>query len=287
MPTAKVEKVKTRVKVKVDWDVIKKLKKKYERATVTDFKKVASALKSTIDDGLKNGDVIDAKQLYEMGNILDHVAENIERDIEEREAQERTAEEWRRMEYEYARVSPGRYSMHTIEQLVEYDASKYRECEHRFCINAFMPPRKNAKYCSDTCKKAEAASIQEHKRTSKKYANGTYLPVAAYLSNRESYEQSQYEEHERLFEPTVLAMIQSEKLGEKSPTAERKEQISRSRQIKEQTEQKEAKSGEVTTYKLNDMSTEELAEKFSDTKLNRIIFYVNSRGENGLPQNEL
>jgi len=255
--------------VKIDKQVMYKLRMKYQRAKVTDIQTLNHALETQLAAIVKQ-DAKPAKyQLDIMGEMLDFVIENIEREEEEKAAKERSSEEWRRMEYEYQRVADGYYSMFTIEALAERDdrikIESYRECSHVFCINAFRPRRKNQAYCSDECRKKEHDAQKEFTRTSKIYANGTYLPTSAYLSNRGKTEQEKYEAHELLFEAEPLQRMQMEQLGEVKAPEERKEQRMRQQEIKNQMST--AKHGEVITYKLSEMTAEQIEETFKDSRI--------------------
>ena len=243
------------------------IRTKYQRAENTDAEGLVAALKVSIDKKKPS--------MYEqeiMSDILGHVAENIERMQEEKAARERSAEEWRQMEYEYATVREGKYSMTTIEALPGYDETQYIECAHRFCITAFIPKRKNAIYCCEECRKKEHQSNKEYDRTSSVYANGTYLPVSAYMSTRASYRELQYMEHERLFDEETLQLIANADADEFDPTAKA---ANRERRMRESTTDYQVRLGKenpcpVTTYKLSEMSAEEIEKTFEGTQLSRI-----------------
>lgn len=200
----KVEVVKQRMESKLLYD----LRMKYERATVTDFKGVATSMELSITDHVKEtGNIPPERQLQLMGDVLDYVAENIEREALEREIKTRTAEEWRKLEWEY--VTRAEFSdMDMYDTIPKEEWAKYRECKHRFCINVWKPRRKNQCYCDDRCRKSEEYAVKEFERTSKIYANGTYLPVYAYKEVRGKQEVEDYQKHERLFDPNILTRIQ-------------------------------------------------------------------------------
>jgi len=270
------QKVVTGMTVKVDKEVLYKLRMKYQRAKVTDITALNMALETQLTAIVNKDAKPDQVQLDIMGEMLDFVIENIEREEEEKAAMERTSEEWRRMEYEYQRVADGYYSMFTIEALSEkdeyYNVKNYRECSHIFCINAFKPKRKNQTYCSDACRKKEHEAQQEYKRTSKIYANGTYLPKSAYLTNRDKTEQEKYMEHERLFDEETLQMVYNDSDDEYDPTAKaaNRERRTRSASIDNATEAGKNKHGEVITYKLSEMTPKEIEKTFGDSFIKRI-----------------
>lgn len=264
MKTNAVEKSKKKkhVVVKCDYERIKRLKRQYTHAGMTDFEELAEEIECEIDKALASkvdADQINRKQLEYIGAMLDSVALNIERQAEMLEIQERSAEEWRQLEYEYARVKPGGYSMLTLEHIkAPHIFAKYQECAHRFCITGFRPANGKQKYCCPECAEAEKNARKEFKRTSKLYANGTYLPVLAYKSRTQQHMDEQYKEHERVFGISV------------QERATKPNRRSRERAIRKQQIEREATcavGSEVTTYKLSDMSDAEIKEKFGDSFL--------------------
>lgn len=259
---AEKSKKKKHVVVKCDYKRIKQLKHQYTLAGMTDFEELAEEIESEIDKALDSkvdADQINRKQLEYFGSMLDSVALNIERQAEMLEIQERSAEEWRQLEYEYARVKPGGYSMLTLEHIkAPHIFAKYQECAHRFCITGFRPANGKQKYCCPECAEAEKNARKEFKRTSKLYANGTYLPVLAYKSRTLQHMDKQYKDHERVFGISVQ---------ERTTKPNRR---SRERAIRQQQIEREVTSAvgsKVTTYKLSDMTDAEIIEKFGDSFL--------------------
>lgn len=258
-------KKKKRVAVKCDYERIKQLKREYTRAGMTDFEELAQQIESEIDKAFASNDDathINRKHLEMFGGMLDSVALNIERKAEMLEIQERSAEEWRKLEYEYARCKPGGYSMLTLEHIkAPHIFAKYQECAHRFCITGFRPANGKQKYCCPECAEAEKNARKEFKRTSKLYANGTYLPVLAYKSRTQQHMDKQYKDHERVFGISVQ---------ERTTKPNRR---SRERAIRQQQIEREVTSAvgsEVTTYKLSDMTDAEIKEKFGDSFLSKL-----------------
>lgn len=269
------KKKKTEVKtLRVDSNLLYKLQMKYQRSQVTAYEDLSGAISTQLDKIVEQGSKPDEYQLETMTSMLDFVIENIEREREEQAAKERSADEWRKMEYEFATVREGKYSMLTIEALPMFDETKHRECAHRFCITGFIPPRKNAMYCSEQCRKKEHASVKEFERTSKVYANGTYLPITAYMSNRSSYLEELYMEHELLFDSETLQLIANANSDEDEydPTSKA---ANRERRMRESTIDYQVRLGKenpcpVTTYKLSEMSVEEIGEKFLETRIKEL-----------------
>ncbi|ALC81550.1 hypothetical protein [Bacillus gobiensis] len=221
------------------------LRMEFERAAVTDFKGVADSIDRSIDEQFEEtGKVPPADQLDMLAGILDYVAENIERVAQEREIINRTAEEWRKLEHEYVvradftlpdlidMLLTEREAGRITREELQATRRKYRPCEHRFCLNYFVPNRKDQKYCDHKCRKAESNAVAEFKRTSKIYANGTYLPVFAYKDIRDKQEKENYEKHERLFEPATLELIGANKELEKYEEDGRRDRTNEERSLK-------------------------------------------------------
>lgn len=203
-----------------------RIRMKYQRAGVTDKEKLKTETKKYLDKHKPSP--------YELGilaGIFEYVSENIERES----IKQRSAEEWRELERQHivkssftlpdlvdnllSRFERGRI---TREQL-DAERRQYRPCKHRFCLNYFIPQRKDKVYCSRDCKEREKEARDDFERTSKLFDNGTYLPPTAYnVSHREDLERD-YRKHERLFEPDALGMITAESesdVGKRSRDAE-------------------------------------------------------------------
>lgn len=259
--------------IKVDQKVLYKLRTKFQRAKVTDASALIDALNVSLD-AIREQDAKPRQQDIEvMADMLDMVMENIEREQEERAARERSADEWRQMEYEYATVRDGMYSMTTIEALPEYDETKYRECAHRFCITAFKPRRKNAMYCSDECRRKEFKSIKEFERTSKLYANGTYLPIGAYMTNRDKYSNELYQENEVVRQPATITIMQDRKEVKLAPCPYTKQRYINEYETDREVEKAAANprlNGEVTVYKLSEMSSENIEKTFGNSRISSL-----------------
>jgi len=270
MLNAAINKEEVVGKQKLNSSLLYDLRMKYERATVTDFDGVASSMERTIDDHVaETGNIPPDRQLLLMGDVLDYVAENIEREALEREINSRTAEEWRKLEWEH--VVRSEFSVMDMYDVVpESDWSQYRECKHRFCINVWKPRRKNQQYCDDRCRKSEEYSLKEYDRTSKMYANGTYLPVFAYKEVREKQEVLDYQKHERLFDPHILVRIQKKielapHEGAQPRDRDAEERKNRAHAIERDTKRAESvKSSAVVVTKV---SPDYLTEKYGDYKL--------------------
>jgi hypothetical protein len=190
------------------------IRMKYQRANVTDI------------DGLNR----DVEKLlmhkkptsYEfdiLGGIFEFVSENKER----ANLKHRTDAEWRELERQHVvkadwtlpdlvdnllrRLEKGKIT----RQQLEVERHQYKPCKHRFCLNYFIPQRRNAVFCSRDCKEREKQARDEFVRTSKIFDNGTYLPPTAYkLTHREELERA-YEGRERLFEQNIVMKIAAKK----------------------------------------------------------------------------
>ncbi|MGX9136164.1 hypothetical protein ACWV26_17750 [Rummeliibacillus sp. JY-2-4R] len=259
------EQIKKHIAVKCDYDRIKQLKRHYTHAGMTDFEELAQQVEIEIEKALASNaeaDHINKGQLEIFGAMLDSVALNLEREAEMLEIQERSAEEWRQLEYEYAKVKPGGYSMFTLEHIKQpHIFAKYQECAHRFCITGFRPANGKQKYCCPECAEAEKNARKEFKRTSKLYVNGTYLPVYAYKTRTQQHMDELYKEHERVFGIGVQERMTKTSRASRE-RAIRKQQIDR--------EVCKAGASEVITYKLSEMTDAEIKEKFGDSFLNEI-----------------
>jgi hypothetical protein len=187
-----------------------RIRMKYQRANVTDATGLNQAAESFLADKKAS-----PYELSILGAVYEHVSENIERNS----IKHRSAEEWRELERQHvvkstftlpdlvdnllSRLERGRI---TREQL-EAERKQYRPCKHRFCLNYFIPQRKDAVFCCRDCKERERKALDEFVKTSKIFDNGTYLPPTAYkVSHREDLEK-EYHKHERLFENEVLMLI--------------------------------------------------------------------------------
>lgn len=187
--------------------VLYDLRMKFERAAVTQFDAAAESMEYEIErQYAKTGQTPKRKELSIMGATLEFIAENIEREAEEREIMNRSASEWRQLEYEH--VTRSEYSeMDMRDEVPPEKWAEYHECEHRFCINVWKPRRKDQRYCDSKCRRAEHYARAEFERTSKLYANGTYLPEYAYKTIRDAQERINYKKRERLFESETLTDI--------------------------------------------------------------------------------
>lgn len=189
-----------------------KIRMKYQRSEVTDVDGLQKETANYLADNKPS-----PFELGILGGIFEYVSENIERDS----IKCRSAEEWRALERQHVikssftlpdlvdnllrRLERGRI---TREQL-EVERRQYKPCNHRFCLNYFIPQRKDAVYCSRDCKEREKQARAEYVRTSNLFDNGTYLPPSAYkVSHREDLER-EYRQRERLFEPETLLEISS------------------------------------------------------------------------------
>ncbi|MFB5932983.1 hypothetical protein ACE8FZ_06675 [Peribacillus frigoritolerans] len=192
-----------------------------------------------------------------LAGLYDMVAENIER----ANIRNRTAEEWRALEGQY--IHGPENSIFTQPDLedwyltklengkidrAEYEAEvgKFKECDHRFCINVFIPKRVKQRFCCADCRKREDASLKQYEFTKAMYANPTYLPVSAYKDVRESEKEKAYRKHERSFDPQVMTEIIVEKESNRGirdrATEERR---NRANDIKKEAENYEKVTGIV------------------------------------------
>ncbi|MEO2074849.1 MAG: hypothetical protein ABGX20_05580 [Bacillus sp. (in: firmicutes)] len=186
------------------------IRMKYQRANVTDKEGLNRDAKSFV-----KSKKVTPYEFSILGSIYEHVSENIEREA----IKHRSAEEWRELERQHVvkasftlpdlvdnllrRLEKGSI---TREQL-EAERRKYRPCKHRFCLNYFIPQRKDAVFCCRDCKEREKKAIAYFKKTAQIFDNGTYLPPTAYkVSHREELEKD-YRKHERLFEDEALMLI--------------------------------------------------------------------------------
>ncbi|WP_144461145.1 hypothetical protein [Siminovitchia fortis] len=179
------------------------IRMKFQRAGVTDFEGLNEAL-ADYEPTAYEQEII--------GDIYDHIAENIERE----QIASRTREEWAELERQYVAKS-----IFPLSELVGWLLDRYeggeitraelkeirwtfKPCKHRFCLNYFKPRRKNQVYCSEDCRKLEDAALKDFERT------GTYLPPTAYSSPRKVEKEKGYREHERIFDPHILTEVLTE-----------------------------------------------------------------------------
>ena len=264
MTATKKEEEATKI-IAIPQELLYKLRMKYERAKVTDFGAVSSSIERTLDEHIeKHGTKPHPRQLYMMGDVLDFVAENIERQAEEREIKARTAAEWRKLEYGY--VVRSTFSDMDMQDLIHpSEWHEFRECAHRFCINMWKPRRKNQLYCDDSCRKGEEYALRQFAKTSKEYANGTYLPIGAYKKIRDKQERENYMEHERLFTPAIVTKMAARKELSEIEGAQPRDRVTEERknrawQIEEATKRVEAtKPSRMVTIKVG---ADYLAEKY-------------------------
>jgi len=187
------------------------IRMKYQRAGVIDVDK----LNQEVTSYLEQTPALSPKSKNILAEIYDYVGENIERE----QYKHFTREQWRKLEQEYVYCAEftlmDLYDMLmrglergkiTREQYRE-QRRKYRPCKYRFCLNYFIPSRKDQVFCCSDCQKRENNAIAEYKRTSKIYAAGTYLPPSAYKDNRQSENENNYRKHERIFEPNTVELI--------------------------------------------------------------------------------
>ncbi|MEK5426966.1 hypothetical protein [Cytobacillus sp. FSL R7-0680] len=187
------------------------LRMKYERANQTDVE----ALNRDVSRYLEKEPEPSKTKLALLGGIYFMVGENLEREVIKR----RTRAEWAELERQYVHKST-----FTLPDLVDYlltrlergkltrgqysvERAKYKPCDHRFCLDYFIPRRKDQKFCSDDCRKREHESLANFNKT------GTYLPPSAYNEARQAEKDDAYFKHERLFQPETLLEI-----GAKSET---------------------------------------------------------------------
>lgn len=141
-------------------------------------------------------------------NILDSMAERLEREAQAAEIKQRTAREWRLLEREY--IVRNRYNLLDLyddfKTMIEDgtrtwadyadERKKWKTCKHRFCLNVFPIDkdhfhqqragaawdgkfrRKDSRFCCDACRTEHRDAIKQYKRTASIYDNPTYLPQA-------------------------------------------------------------------------------------------------------------
>lgn len=266
--------------IKIKSSKLYELRMKFERAAVTDFKGVSDSIEQSIEEQYtKTGAFPPAEQLDMLAGILDYVAENIEREALEKEIENRSAAEWRRLEYEHVTkadftepdlddmlltaVEQGKLTQEQAQEM----RSKYKPCAHRFCLNVFMPARKDQTYCCPECRKAESNAVKEYRRTSQLYANGTYLPVYAYKDVRGRQAKQNYETHERLFAPDVLELVGAQKELKKYESSGKRNRKDEERKLKDyrlQKEVKRAESTEPSEVHVTKMTPEEIKKYFAN-----------------------
>nr|WP_144922355.1 hypothetical protein [Paenibacillus bovis] len=179
------------------------IRMKYQRADITDIDGLNESLEG-YEPTTYEQDII--------GEIYDHVSENIERE----EIANRTPADWAELELNYVAKSIFPLSDLVGWLLDRYEAGEitraelkeirwsFKPCKHRFCLDYFKPRRKDQIYCSEECRKLEDASIKDFERT------GTYLPPTAYKSPRKEERERRYRERERIFDPHVLTEVLTE-----------------------------------------------------------------------------
>lgn len=176
-----------------------------------------------------------------IGESLDKVAENIERQQCDRENKVRSRGEWEAMEREHIRSTA-----EAIED-VEDPTNRYVTCAAWNCANVFVPGverRADAKYCSRSC-------AQEQRDARKRYkATGTYLPVAAYEPNGWEYEERKYRAGVKptLYDSLEIDQMNAVQTGKRAPTREDGEGHSVDVRLGE-----EGASGPVKTYSILDL----------------------------------
>lgn len=141
-------------------------------------------------------------------NLLDGMAERLEREAQEAEIRQRTAREWRLLERGY--IVRSRYTLldfyddyvtmiedgdHTWANYTA-ERKRWRKCKHRFCLNVFPTDkdhfhqqragaawngrhkRKDSRFCCDACRTEHRDAVKQYRRTASMYDNPTYLPQA-------------------------------------------------------------------------------------------------------------
>jgi hypothetical protein len=223
------------------------LRMRYQRANVTDFESLKKDAELLITSKTPT-----AYELEILGGIFEYVSENIERTKINR----RTAEEWRELERQHVVKSSWTlpdlvdYLLRRLEkgkitrQQLEAERKQYRPCKHRFCLNYFIPQRKDAVYCSRDCKEREKRAKAEFERTSKTFDHGTYLPPSAYkITHREDLER-EYRERERLFEPNTLTMIAAKKELKEYEDVGKRDRATEERKLRSWRIDEEVKGGQ-------------------------------------------
>lgn len=194
-----------------------RIRMKYQRANIIDV----DGLNRETESFLANKKA-SPYELSILGSIYEHVSENIERES----IKHRSAEEWRELELQYVvkssftlpdlvdnllwRLKKGRI---TREQL-SAERKQFQPCKHRFCLNYFIPQRKEAVFCSRDCKERERKALDDFEKSSKKFDNGTYLPPTAFKASHREELEKDYRKFERIFEPETLTLIADEKEAE-------------------------------------------------------------------------
>jgi hypothetical protein len=189
------------------------IRMKYQRANVTDVDRLNLDAEKLLTYKSPT-----AYELDILGGIFEYVSENIERD----NIKHRSAAEWRELERQHIvkadwtlpdlvdnllrRMEKGKIT----RQQLEAERKQYKPCKHRFCLNYFIPQRKDAVFCSRDCKEREKKARDYFESSEKVFNNGTYLPPTAYkVPHREELER-EYRNRERLFEPDALMLIADE-----------------------------------------------------------------------------
>ncbi|KZM55192.1 hypothetical protein A3Q35_01170 [Aeribacillus pallidus] len=252
------------------------LRMKYERAGITDVE----ALNRETEKYLENHRLSD-KEIHILAGIYDYVAENIERE----RFKYYTREEWEELERQYVhrasftgpdledflltRLEKGKIT----RQQMEEERKRYKKCEHRFCLDYFIPRRKDQRFCCEDCRKRENEAIKEFERTSKIYRAGTYLPPSAYKEPRQVEKDAAYRKHERLFDSEILTkvMVRSEEHGYNDGKRNRatEERRNRASQIEKEVRKYEKVTGIVSksvqetalNVEKGEMPVKKLAEK--------------------------
>lgn len=187
------------------------IRMKYERAGITDVDGLSREVEKYLDATHKPS----KRSLDIIAGIYDFIAENIERE----EYKQYTREQWEELERQY--VHRADYTLPDVvddlltllekgkitrEQYSE-ERQKYNPCKHRFCLNYFLPRRKDQAFCCDDCRKREHDAITEYETTAEKYAAGTYLPPTTYKEIRQGEKEHAFRRYERLFEPDKVVLI--------------------------------------------------------------------------------
>ncbi|MGY4690303.1 hypothetical protein [Salibacterium sp. K-3] len=270
----------------------RRLQTKLQRAHVTDYEAAISAMTEQIDEEVeafpetKRNDKGEQtspffihnkrRALEVMGDTLDFVAENLEREAEREEIYHRTRAEWQAMEHEYTIRST--YTLPDLidDLLKDYENDKidayqfkairreYQPCAHRFCITYFKPARKDQQFCCGDCSQKERDARKEYRRTeaSPDYSAPTYLPREAYQSNRLATNDNKYKAKEiamRMEDNTREYLTGLHKGGRVD--RDRNEKRYRQPQLDEEEEASEGKHGGMSTFNMYELTYEELKEK--------------------------
>ncbi|UOQ86205.1 hypothetical protein [Gracilibacillus salinarum] len=263
---------------RIDHRQVKGLKKQFQRANVTDFELVSDSIGRALEEADHHPK---PEVLSDLGDILDYVAENLERQAQQREIETRTSADWRALEYQYVtkstytepdlrddlllEVSTG--TVTEAEAQATYD--NYTDCKHRFCLNVFEPKHKSQSYCSPECRESEKYAIREFERTSNLYDNGTYLPVSAYKDIRLSQSEHEYRKHVRLFEADSLQLIADEATSKAYGITRATTLADKARRIDSEAFDN-GESSEVVSYNVHDLSEREVKSKKLETFLKKV-----------------